>query len=304
MNVSGWLGLTESDGGAFDVAHLNLAVFYGRAPRDPQRDLEETTILQEWVELVRTGIANSFARHRNTAANLSDPEFAMLVMATVLHRNLQVAYHLSFNEGPYNASDPANLFLSGLLLQRRGSCVTMPLLTLAIGRRLGYPLHLVLTKRHAFCRWEDSAGVRFNIEAAKHGYGSHSDDYYCTWPAPFSEADIRSGVYLRNLTRHEETGFFFYQRGLWKLEEFAFDEAIQAFEMAGYFWAGLAAAQAERRNVELLAAIHRSRGDAPVDQPLDRTWVRSRLPQAVSDAEFAAACDDWDRIVANRQRSS
>ncbi len=53
---------------------------------------------------------------------------------------------MEFNEGPYNASDSRFLFIHGLLTGFGGTCVSMPILYLAIARRLGYPLKLVETK--------------------------------------------------------------------------------------------------------------------------------------------------------------
>ena len=40
-------------------------------------------------------------------------------------------------------SDANNTFLAGLLRVRRGSCVSMPLIYLVIGQRVGVPVHLV-----------------------------------------------------------------------------------------------------------------------------------------------------------------
>ena len=40
-------------------------------------------------------------------------------------------------------ADANNIFLAGLLHTRRGSCVSMPLIYLVIGQRLGLPVHLV-----------------------------------------------------------------------------------------------------------------------------------------------------------------
>lgn len=59
--------------------------------------------------------------------------------------------------------DANNTFLAGLLRTRRGSCVSMPLVYLVIGRRLGLPVHLVTVGKHYFVRWEEP-DYRMNIE--------------------------------------------------------------------------------------------------------------------------------------------
>ena len=63
----------------------------------------------------------------------------------------------------------------------------MPVLYVAVGRRLGYPLKLATTKGHLFARWDGldhsypAWRERFNIEGT-HGFSSYPDDYYKTWP--------------------------------------------------------------------------------------------------------------------------
>ena len=77
------------------------------------------------------------------------------------------------------AADSRDLFLHGLLRPAlnpqpstlnlpRGTCSSMPVLYIAIGRRLGYPLKIVTTKAHLFIRWE-SAAERFDLEGTGRG---------------------------------------------------------------------------------------------------------------------------------------
>ena len=64
----------------------------------------------------------------------------------------------------------------------------MPVLYIAIGRRLGYPLKLVTTKAHLFIRWE-SATDRFNVEATGRGMNRYDDEHFKHWPFPVTEED-------------------------------------------------------------------------------------------------------------------
>jgi hypothetical protein len=50
------------------------------------------------------------------------------------------------------------LFLHGLTQGRGGTCLSMPVAYVAVGRRLGYPLKLVTAKGHLFARWESLDG--------------------------------------------------------------------------------------------------------------------------------------------------
>jgi hypothetical protein len=52
-------------------------------------------------------------------------------------------------------ADPSKVFLHGLLgPERVGTCSSLPVLYVAVGRQLGYPLKLVTAKGHLFVRWE------------------------------------------------------------------------------------------------------------------------------------------------------
>lgn len=93
-----------------------------------------------------------------------------------------------------------------------GTCVSMPVLYVAVARRLGYPVKLVTTKEHVFARWDDG-NERFNIEGAGRGLSIYEDDYYMKWPSVLSQAELDSGAYLRSLTPAEELGLFMAARG-------------------------------------------------------------------------------------------
>jgi hypothetical protein len=88
----------------------------------------------------------------------------------------------------------------------------MPVLYLAIGRRLGYPLKLVTTKAHLFLRWED-ARERFNLEATGKGMNRYDDENFRQWPFPVTEAEIRTEGYLKSLSAAEELAVFLSSRG-------------------------------------------------------------------------------------------
>ena len=55
----------------------------------------------------------------------------------------------------------------------------MPILYIAIGRRLGYPLYLVQAREHFFgAGWEETGGERFNIEATTLGFTPRDDEHF------------------------------------------------------------------------------------------------------------------------------
>jgi hypothetical protein len=105
-------------------------------------------------------------------------------------------------------ADSQDVFLHGLLGPRRmGTCSSMPILYLALGRRLGYPLKLVTTKGHLFLRWE-SETERFNLEATGRGMNRYDDEHYKQWPFPLTEQEIAENGYLQSLGPEEERAVF------------------------------------------------------------------------------------------------
>ena len=110
----------------------------------------------------------------------------MLMMAVVLYEDFSVRYNPERISAPgavdpndHFFADSRDIFLHGLLLPSlnpqlstlnlpTGTCSSLPVLYIAIGRRLGYPLKLATTKSHLFIRWE-GAGERFDLEATGRG---------------------------------------------------------------------------------------------------------------------------------------
>jgi len=198
---------------SLDIAELNLFAASGLPGFDPREMLSLLETLDRWTTVVERATNKWLPRFHANPADFGDSlgQFKMMALATVLQRDIGVHYNMPFAEGDYDGRDPRDHFLHGLLTEHGGTCVTMPVLYIAVGRRLGYPLHLVEACQHSFVRWEGE-GERFNIEATSPGFVSHEDDYYKKWPFPISEAEVRRGVWLRNLTRREEFGTFVGQR--------------------------------------------------------------------------------------------
>jgi len=113
-----------------------------------------------------------------------------------------------------------------------GTCVSMPVLYAAVARRLGYPVRLVLTKKHVFCRW-DTPNERFNIEATGQGLSCFDDEYYKTFPSPWTETEKKAACYLASLTPSQELACFLASRGHCLLDTGRTQEAHDAY-LAAY----------------------------------------------------------------------
>jgi hypothetical protein len=100
-----------------------------------------------------------------------------------------------------------------------GTCVSMPVLYAAVGRRLGYPIKLVFTEQHVFCRWDGQEHPnpgyreRFNIETTNLGMKWLDDEYYLDWPKDITMARAERRGYLQSLTPLQEIAQAFANRG-------------------------------------------------------------------------------------------
>ena len=141
MHYENWSALTDDELAKRDLAEISLAAAYDLPGAE---DFDVAALLRkldDWAELIDHGVRRSFkCRARGEHANYSANQFRLLVMITVLQRNLGLKYNRGFSEGEYDASDSRNLFIHGLLTGHGGTCVSMPVLYAALGRRLGYPL--------------------------------------------------------------------------------------------------------------------------------------------------------------------
>lgn len=223
--------MPEAELAAFDIARLNLfcsAGLPGAERLDPDACIAK---LEEWTKYIGRNIARWWPGFLKAPQEGEDSpgKFRMMAVASLLQRQLGVHYNMPFNDGDYDGRDSRNLFLHGLLSGRGGTCVTLPVLYIAIARRLGYPLFLVKTKGHFFARWDEPGVERFNVECAMRGFASFTDEYYQTWLTPITNAEVQSGAFLRQFTRREEFAHFLCERGNCLLDHLRIGEALEAY---------------------------------------------------------------------------
>jgi len=151
-------------------------------------------------------------------------------MLQVLQEDCGVAYHPDRKFNP-DFCNPEDVFIHGILNDdgKGGTCASMPVVYVAVGQRLGLPVHLVQTRGHLFFRWDDPKGTlldwglppvqiwippdRFNVEGSGEGIAFHPDAYYRDWPEKWTDAEIKHGIYLRTLNNKEILADFLIQRG-------------------------------------------------------------------------------------------
>jgi hypothetical protein len=199
-----------------DVGLMNLLCAEG-LPQAGGISLQEAQrTLDDWAERVAAETKRNFHQFRANPAQFNNSEayFRILVLVTVLQQDCGVHYDEARIEWP-EYRDARGLFLEGLLGgERKGTCLSMPVLYVAVGRRLAYPLKLVTAKAHLFARWESGDGKeRLNLEGTNHGLNCFADEYYQSWPLRMSQEEMEEGGYLKSLSPAEELAVFLSARG-------------------------------------------------------------------------------------------
>lgn len=215
------LTLPEDELARQDIAAVNLACALGLPGAERINAALCLERLDDWATFVRQYTDHMWPRFQRCPADYhhSEGHFRALALATALVRHLGVRYNPAkmADDVPF---DTADCFIHGILEGAGGTRATMPVVYVAVGRRLGYPLKLVpaQAKRcgHLFVRWDDPAGERFNIEATAYGLVCPTDDYYRTDKYLVSPDFERDAGLLKSKTPRQELAGFLNERGwLW-----------------------------------------------------------------------------------------
>ena len=215
-----------------DIAERNLLCATG-LPGAEKLDVGKALArLNEWADRVGYWTEQSMWDFRQNPGKFenSEAKFRVLLLISVLHQDFGVHYN---DRGERNCdfANSKNAFLHGMIDDLNGgTCASMPVMYVAVGRRLGYPMKLVLAKTHIFARWEDpKTGERFNIEGTNRRFADHPDSYYQNWPYPISNAELKQGWYLKSLTPAEETAVFLQNRASCLMDNRRYSEARVAY---------------------------------------------------------------------------
>jgi hypothetical protein len=210
----------------YDVAVANLACAEG-LPGSENLNIEEVV---DWID--------DAARRVRLATELNYPKFlerpgqfgysqavyCMATLMTVLQTELGVRYNPARIDEPYEFRDSRDRFIHGITHGDGGTCMTLPVLVAAVGRRLAYPIKLAKGTIHVFCRWDGAdrspflMNESFNIEATARGLVCDPDEHYLNWPYPPTDPVWDDKTYLKSLTPREELALFFACRGFVLME--------------------------------------------------------------------------------------
>ena len=234
------LSLSQADVARCDIPRMNLLCAEG-LPGAEASDVEQClTTLAQWTDSVRRYTTGALPRFRrdplSDGGDGHEGVFRFVAMVTVLKhpRGLGIAYQPTA-KGNFIFLDSRDDLIHGLLTRRLGTCASLPALFVAIGRRLGYPMHLALTKQHFICQWVDADGNRRNLEGSGAGGGdAHPDEFYINGGLhkPLTKDDLATGRYLRPLTTAEQLAAFLEVRGHCLTDNRRLDEATEVYTRA------------------------------------------------------------------------
>jgi hypothetical protein len=106
----------------------------------------------------------------------------------------------------YDLTDPLgqvfeHRLLSQFLKTRKGNCVSMPILFVALAERLGLKATIATAPDHAFVKYFDDEGRVFNIETTSGGHPAR--DAWYQQNTPMSAQALGNGLYMRPLSTRE-----------------------------------------------------------------------------------------------------
>lgn len=156
-----------------------------------------------------------------------------------------------------NADNPDDLFLHTVLERKRGYCLSLSMLYLAIGERLGLPLYGVVVPGHFFVRYDDGKRT-VNIETTS--IGALVDDAY--YFEKFKPPKQPNTLYMKNLTPKQTLGCFF-------------NNLSNSFNRIGDADSAFHAAQTAVTLAPQLAEAHINLGNL---------WLKRNQPQKAVDA--------------------
>lgn len=215
------MALKPEEIGLVDIGLMNLLCAEG-LPGSENLDVSQCmTSLDLWAQDLRWQIDRNFHHYQENPEYFynSTNFYKMLMMASILYSQYYIRYNPQRMETPAEASpddhffaDSRDVFIHGLLgSQRMGTCSSMPVLYVALGRRLGYPVKLVATKGHLFLRW-DSPAERFDMDGTQKGMNKYDDERYKQWPYPMTDEEIKANGFLQSMTPAQELSTFLFAR--------------------------------------------------------------------------------------------
>jgi hypothetical protein len=235
------LALSPTDLDKCDIGLMNLLCaegLPGAENLDAQQCLKKLDSMADYVKEETQRHYYRFREHPEDFKN-SEAYFRMDMLGTILVQDLHIQYNptiaLPQLDGKIptmaSATNSKDMFIHGLLGESPlGTCASMPVLYVAIARRLGYPVNLAASKYHYYVRYEDWNNKHLNVEATStQGFFTPPDDEYKHGQFPCTDEEIKGYGWLRPLTNKELLGHFLDTRGICLGDARRYEEAKEMF---------------------------------------------------------------------------
>lgn len=163
---------------------------------DPTTDIVATRHeLDRWEQAVRNNVPENASARQTLEALLKT-----LYQPGAWNQDRPFTYDLTDPLG----KNLKNKRLATYLTTRKGNCVSMPILVVILGQRLGLPLTLATAPSHVLVKFaDDTQQAWVNVEATAGGFKYDSSYERETGITPTA---IQNELYLRPLTPHESVG--------------------------------------------------------------------------------------------------
>ncbi|MCO6439448.1 MAG: tetratricopeptide repeat protein, partial [Phycisphaerae bacterium] len=220
-----------------DIATMNLAAAEGLPGSE---DLDRAAVLQA-LDAWADGVAEATVSRAHYFDLIPDyydnsrAKFLAIMLVLTLREDMNVHYNVEQRTNPSLARSQ-DQFIHGIVQGTGGTCASLPVIVVAVGRRLGYPLKLVQTFSHYYARWDDPVtGEQFNIEISNLGGVDFPDeDHYREKLRLHLEDPDPGSNYLKSMTPREELSAFLTTRadclrenGRWRQAIATYREAVR-----------------------------------------------------------------------------
>lgn len=240
-NLVELVAMKPEDIEGLDIARMNLLSAMALPGSENLNVDEALAQLDRWAAHIKAETDRNYHRFKENPAEFENSEayYRMMMMAVVMQEDAGIKYDRSqiipreeFG-GPKDTfyDDSRNQFVHGITERQMGTCASLPVFYVALGRRLGYPMKLVAAKNHFFARWDDGR-TKLNFECTSPGFATYPDDYYRKWPEEIYPREMGFGHYLKSLNPSEELAAFLNMRGIEWYYHQNIPEAASAFKAA------------------------------------------------------------------------
>ena len=170
------------------------------------------------------------------------PEFGQSATAKLLALKKYV-----YEPGPWNNNRPfeydlqdplgtkiRNKLLPTYLSSKKGNCVTMPLLMVLLGHRLGLDVTASTAPKHVLVKWRNEIGTWINLEATSGA--NPARDVWIRQQMPMTDEAVANGVYLQPLTKTETAAVIVTTLAEYYFEQQEYQKAIAIADLVLEFY--------------------------------------------------------------------